>query len=174
MEGEYGQVFYRAYAFHHNRVVLGYRRVARSIPTILEWKDMMLLRRQNMEIVEGGFGHGCCDGPCKEEDVVGIVHEGMHQENEGNDNVNEGVLLVVEPDEGGARNVNDDEQVNLINANVIDDLSDMHTVAIGPLKQGKVISDALSTIMATVRKLPPGMLDNVAFCKTVEASMMVN
>ncbi|KAH6780742.1 hypothetical protein C2S52_011979 [Perilla frutescens var. hirtella] len=61
-----------------------------------------------------------------------------------------------------------------MNADVIDDLSDMHAVAIGLLKQGKVISDALSTIMETVRKLPPAMLDNVAFCKTVEASMMLS
>ncbi|KAH6783126.1 hypothetical protein C2S52_008085 [Perilla frutescens var. hirtella] len=157
-----------------DRVVLGYRRVARSIPAILAWKDMMILRRQNMEIGKGGFGQGYCDGPCREKDVVGVVPRQMQQDNEGNANVNEGVPPVVEPVAGGDRNENDDEQVNPINADVIDDLSDMHAVAIGLLKQGKVISDALSTIMATVRKLPPGMLDNVAFRKTVEASMMVS
>ncbi|KAH6758737.1 hypothetical protein C2S51_018972 [Perilla frutescens var. frutescens] len=134
-----------------DQVVLGYRRVARSIPAILEWKDMMILRRQNMEIVEGGFGQGYCDGPCREEDV--------------------GVPPVDEPDASGDKNENEDEQLNPMNADVIDDLSDMHTVAIGLLKQGKVISDALSTIMETVRKLPPAMLDNVAFCKTVEKEL---
>ncbi|KAH6810011.1 hypothetical protein C2S51_027794 [Perilla frutescens var. frutescens] len=156
-----------------DRVVLGYRRVARSIPAILEWKDMMILRRQNMEIVEGGFGQGYCDGPSREEDVVGVVPGRRQQENEANVNVNEGVPPVDEPNAGGDINEDEDEQLNLMNADVIDDLSDMHAVAIGLLKQGKVISDALSTIMETVRKLPPAMLDNVAFRKTVEASMML-
>ncbi|KAH6773815.1 hypothetical protein C2S51_012219 [Perilla frutescens var. frutescens] len=144
-----------------DRVVLGYRRVARSIPAILEWKDMMILRRQNMEIVEGGFGQGYCDGPCREEDVVGVVPGRMQQENEANVNVNvnEGVPPVDEPDAGGGINENEDEQLNPMNADVIDDLSDMHAVAIGLLKQGK---------------LPPAMLDNVAFRKTVEASMMLS
>ncbi|KAH6838021.1 hypothetical protein C2S53_009581 [Perilla frutescens var. hirtella] len=134
------------------------------------------LRRQNMEIVEGGFGQGYCDGPCREEDVVGVVPGRMQQENEANVNVNvnEGVPPVVEPDACRDINENDDEQLNPMNTDVIDDLSDIHAVSIGLLKQGKVISDALSTIMATVRKLPPGMLDNVAFRKTVEASMMVS
>ncbi|KAH6787383.1 hypothetical protein C2S52_006935 [Perilla frutescens var. hirtella] len=159
-----------------DRVVLGYRSVARSIPAILEWKDMMILRRENIEIVEGGFGQGYCDEPCKEKDVVSVVPGRMQQENEANINVNvnEGVPPVVEPDAGGDINENDDEQLNPMNADVIDDLSDMHSVAIGLLKQGKVISDALSTIMETVRKLSPGMLDNVAFRKTIEASMMLS
>ncbi|KAH6775753.1 hypothetical protein C2S52_013314 [Perilla frutescens var. hirtella] len=159
-----------------DRVVLGYRRVARSIPAIMEWKDMMSLRRQNMEIVEGGFGQGYCDGPCREEDVVGVVPGRMQQKNEANVNVNvnEGVPPVDEPDAGGDINENEDEQLNPMNADVIDDLSDMHAVAIGLLKQGKVISDALSTIMETVQKLPPAMLDNVAFRKIVEASMMLS
>ncbi|KAH6800927.1 hypothetical protein C2S52_001391 [Perilla frutescens var. hirtella] len=137
---------------------------------------MMILRRQNKEIVEGGFGQGYCDGPCREDDVVGVVPGRMQQENEANVNVNvnEGVPPVDEPDAGGDINENEDEQLNPIKADVIDDLSDMHAVSIGLLKQGKVISDALSTIMETVRKLPPAMLDNVAFRKTVEASMMLS
>ncbi|KAH6798601.1 hypothetical protein C2S51_035085 [Perilla frutescens var. frutescens] len=109
------------------------------------------------------FITGYCDGPCKEEDVVGVVDGGMHHENEGNNNVNESVPPIV---------IGVDKQVNPVNAGIVDNLTDMHTVAIGLLKQGKVISDALSNIMVIVRKLPPGILDNVAFRKTVEASML--
>ncbi|KAH6815107.1 hypothetical protein C2S51_019927 [Perilla frutescens var. frutescens] len=63
-----------------DRVVLGYRRVPRSIPAINEWKDKILLRRQNLEIEDGGFGNGFCSGPCTEAEVVaaGDDHEPVH------------------------------------------------------------------------------------------------
>ncbi|KAH6787751.1 hypothetical protein C2S52_007303 [Perilla frutescens var. hirtella] len=91
-----------------DRVVLGYRRVTRSIPAIVEWKDMVLLRRQNISILDGGFGHGYYDGPCKDEDVMGVVVGDMHHENEANNNVDEGVPPIingVELDNAGAGNV---------------------------------------------------------------------
>ncbi|KAH6822570.1 hypothetical protein C2S53_011478, partial [Perilla frutescens var. hirtella] len=164
-----------------DRVVLGYRRVPRSIPAIREWKDKMLLRRQNLEIEDGGFGNGFCSNPCTEAEVVaaGDEHEPEHvvAENDAG-----GARAEAQPDYG-AHMEHEEEQVDggrveeepVIGQEAnIEGLTDIKVVAADLLKKGKIISDTLSLIMATISRLPTEMLENATFRKIVEATLLVS
>ncbi|KAH6834412.1 hypothetical protein C2S53_004542 [Perilla frutescens var. hirtella] len=155
------------------------RRVPRSIPTIKEWKDKMLLQRQNLEIEDGGFGNGFCSGPCTEAEVVAArdEHEPVHVA--AGDEAG-GAQAEAQPDDGAPME-HQEEQVDghrveeepVIGQEAnIKDLTDIKVVAADLLKKGKIISDTLSLIMSTISRLPIEMLDNAAFRKTVEATLL--
>ncbi|KAH6775069.1 hypothetical protein C2S52_012630 [Perilla frutescens var. hirtella] len=153
-----------------DRVVLGYRRVPRSIPTIKEWKDKMLLRRQNLEIEDGGFGNGFCSGTCTEAEVVaaGDEHEPAHVA--AGDEAG-GVRAEAQPDDGAPM---EHQEEQLDGDRVEEELTDIKVVAAELLKKGKIISDTLSLIMSTISRLPTKILENAAFRKTVEATLLVS
>ncbi|KAH6798602.1 hypothetical protein C2S51_035086 [Perilla frutescens var. frutescens] len=127
---------------------------------------------EDIEGVDGGFGQEYCDRPCKEENVVGVVDGGMHHENEGNNNVNECVPLIVigvEPNEGGARNVQVDEQVNPVNAGIVDDQTDKHTVVIGLLKQASMLVSRKEPVThGESLSQPTPTLDDIEFWDNLE------
>ncbi|KAH6767602.1 hypothetical protein C2S52_018585, partial [Perilla frutescens var. hirtella] len=164
-----------------DRVVLRYRRVPSSIPAIEEWKDKMLLPRQNLEIEDGGFGNGFCSCPCTEAEVVeaGDEHEPVHvaAKNEAG-----GARAEAQPDYGAPME-HEEEQVDgdrveeepdIGQEANIEGLTDIKVVAADLLKKGKIISYTLSLIMLTISRLPIEMLENAAFRKAIEATLLVS
>ncbi|KAH6828184.1 hypothetical protein C2S53_015943 [Perilla frutescens var. hirtella] len=63
---------------------------------------------------------------------------------------------------------------NTSNEGVEMDFSDVHIMATKLLEKGKIISEALSRIMDIITKLPANMLENTAFRKVVETTLLVS
>ncbi|KAH6770682.1 hypothetical protein C2S52_015485 [Perilla frutescens var. hirtella] len=141
----------------------------------------MLLCRQNLEIEDGGFGKGFCSCPCTKAEVLaaGDEHEPVHiaAENEAG-----GARAEAQPDYGAPMEHEEEqvdgdrveeEPVTGQEAN-IEWLTDIKVVAADILKKGKIISDTLSLIMLTISRLPIEILENAAFRKTIEATLLVS